>query len=266
MRPKPYERFAVFTVDSVNRHTCDHALETFKENDIPYTLYVATGLIEGNGTFVDEAVEELIRRQDRILLQTKAGTFTLDCTSVAGKYRSYAILMNHLRNEIEDEAVADRVREICWLYRIDADEIRSESVISWDDVARYDAAQHCSVASGTIGGARLSKLTDDKVKYEITQSCLVLEGVTGIKCRDIAYPTGCKGGVGSREFDIARKARLQTAVTNRPGLIYPEHRKHLHALPRIPLGAAYQRRRYFGPLTTGLPTRLSNYGRRLVFP
>jgi peptidoglycan/xylan/chitin deacetylase (PgdA/CDA1 family) len=48
-----------------------------------------------------------------------------------------------------------------------------------------------------------------------------------------AYPFGHAGACGAREADISRAVGFRTAVTTRPGAIFPQHRDHLHALPRI---------------------------------
>ena len=40
-------------------------------------------------------------------------------------------------------------------------------------------------------------------------------------------------------------------------MIFPSHREHLSALPRISVNGLYQKLRYFSPFISGLPTRLS---------
>ena len=41
-------------------------------------------------------------------------------------------------------------------------------------------------------------------------------------------------------------------------MIYAEHKDHLTGLPRISVNGQFQAMRYFGPLITGLPSRLAN--------
>ena len=60
-----------------------------------------------------------------------------------------------------------------------------------------------------------------------------LEARLGIEVRDFAYPVGDRTSAGPREFDLARELGFATAVTTRPGMLFPEHARRLTALPRV---------------------------------
>jgi hypothetical protein len=54
-----------------------------------------------------------------------------------------------------------------------------------------------------------------------------------------------------------------SAVTTRPGMIFPAHRDHLTALPRVSVNGNWQDGGYFEVLLSGAPFALWNRGRRL---
>ena len=60
-----------------------------------------------------------------------------------------------------------------------------------------------------------------------------LQELTGAPVAHNAYPFGHSGACGVREAEISRSLGFRTAVTTRAGMIFPEHRNHLHALPRV---------------------------------
>ncbi|MDP4381085.1 hypothetical protein, partial [Escherichia coli] len=49
----------------------------------------------------------------------------------------------------------------------------------------------------------------------------------------LAIPGGDKFAAGPREFALAGAAGFKTAVTTRPGMIYPESADHMTALQRV---------------------------------
>ena len=79
----------------------------------------------------------------------------------------------------------------------------------------------------------------------------------------LAYPYGDRGAAGQREFALARAAGYKTAVTTRPGMIFPESADHLTALPRVSLNGNYQDARILPVLTSGAATAMWNGFRRV---
>ena len=72
----------------------------------------------------------------------------------------------------------------------------------------------------------------------------VIEAALGKRPQHLSYPVGDPTSAGPREFRIAAELGFKTAVTTRPGVLFPEHRDHLTALPRISLNGEFQQPRY----------------------
>ena len=62
---------------------------------------------------------------------------------------------------------------------------------------------------------------------------------------------------------IAKKLGFVTAVTTRPGHLFPDHAGHLHALPRISINGLHQTEAALASLLSGVPFLAWNRGRRL---
>jgi peptidoglycan/xylan/chitin deacetylase (PgdA/CDA1 family) len=90
-----------------------------------------------------------------------------------------------------------------------------------------------------------------------------IEGVLQRPVVHLAYPYGDKAAAGRREFALARVAGFKTAVTTRPGMIFPENAEHLAALPRVSLNGNYQQARMLPVLTSGAATAIWNGFRRV---
>jgi len=89
---------------------------------------------------------------------------------------------------------------------------------------------------------------------------LVYVGTYGFRA---SGPYGDKPAAGPREFALARAAGYKTAVTTRPGMVFPESAGHMTALPRVSLNGNYQDARILPVLTSGAATAMWNGFRRV---
>jgi peptidoglycan/xylan/chitin deacetylase (PgdA/CDA1 family) len=109
----------------------------------------------------------------------------------------------------------------------------------------------------------LAKLSRRSVRSEMELSRSVIEAALAVRPEHLSYPIGDSTSAGPREFEVAAEVGFKTAVTTRPGVIFPEHAGHLTALPRISLNGDYQRVRYLRVLLSGAATAMWNGFRRL---
>jgi peptidoglycan/xylan/chitin deacetylase (PgdA/CDA1 family) len=91
----------------------------------------------------------------------------------------------------------------------------------------------------------------------------VIEASPGRRPDHLSYPVGDPTSAGPREFRIAAELGFKTAVTTRPGMIFPEHRDHLTALPHISLNGEHRPLRYVRVLLSGAATAVWNGFRRV---
>ena len=262
-RPERGSRFASLTFDDAYADFEREALPVLRSHGVPSTVYVAAGLTDGTADLWWEAVAELVRRRQRVLLQTREGPVDLDCTSLGAKMRSFRRIVDHLIEDVEETELARRVRELCWLYKVDVDELQRGELMDWPTLRRLHASDDCVLGAHTVHHYALARLTAKKAREEVIQSAQVMEAALGARPAHFAYPFGYPAAAAHREFEILRRARFRTAVTTRPGMLYEAHAGALHALPRVSLNGHFQRARYLGPLSSGLPSRLAQKGRAL---
>jgi peptidoglycan/xylan/chitin deacetylase (PgdA/CDA1 family) len=86
----------------------------------------------------------------------------------------------------------------------------------------------------------------------------VIEASLGLRPAHLSYPVGDKTSAGPREFRIAAELGFKTAVTTRPGVLFPSHAAHMTALPRISLNGEHQQLRYVRVLLSGAATAVWN--------
>jgi peptidoglycan/xylan/chitin deacetylase (PgdA/CDA1 family) len=104
----------------------------------------------------------------------------------------------------------------------------------------------------------LKKVSEAGARHEMAASAAAIEQKLGVRPTHFSYPVGDPTSAGPREFGIARELGFKTAVTTRPGVLFPEHGGYLTALPRLSLNGEYQRLRYVDVLMSGAATALWN--------
>jgi peptidoglycan/xylan/chitin deacetylase (PgdA/CDA1 family) len=109
----------------------------------------------------------------------------------------------------------------------------------------------------------LKKVPERLVAAEMRMSAAAIEAALGVRPHHFSYPVGDATAAGPREFRIAAACGFRTGVTTRPGVLFPEHREHLTALPRISLNGRFQRLRYLTVLMSGTATALWSGFRRV---
>jgi len=132
-----------------------------------------------------------------------------------------------------------------------------------DELAILAADPLVTIGAHTVNHVMLRKATDDAVRREMQLSASTIEAALGKRPAHFSYPVGDRTSAGPREFRIAAEVGFKTAVTTRPGVLFPEHAGHLTALPRISLNGEYQQRRYAKVLLSGAATALWNGFRRV---
>ena len=106
--------------------------------------------------------------------------------------------------------------------------------------------------SGAPRPRRLLRSSRERIEAQLNRPVLHL-----------AYPYGDRVAAGPREFALAKAAGFKTAVTTRPGMIYPESAGYMTALQRVSLNGNYQDERILPVLTSGTATAMWNGFRRI---
>ena len=120
-----------------------------------------------------------------------------------------------------------------------------------------------TISAHTITHCNLAKQSDAIASHEMSISRARIEATLQRPAMHFAYPYGDRLAAGPREFAQAQAAGFKTAVTTRPGMVYPENADHLTALPRVSLNGNYQNERILPVLTSGIATAVWNGFRRL---
>lgn len=256
-------RFAVLTADDAYRDNLTEALPVLEKHGAPMTIYVAPALIDRTAYLWWEVVEEVIDRNESVDVPI-AGMAALETRSATQKYAANSWLHDHIGRHLPEADQYAFVRELAARHGIDPAGPSDRALMRWDDVTA--AARHPLITLGahTVNHFNLRRLDEATALAEMKGAADILAERTGQRPRHMAYPYGYAAAVGAREVGLARRAGFASAVTTRHGILRPEHRQHVHALPRISVNGRYQQVSHVRTMLSGVTTPLANAGRVVV--
>lgn len=256
-------RSACFTFDDGYRDNFDFALPVMREHGAPMTVYVASDFAEGQGRLWWVALERVLAAADTIDIRMNGIDTCIDTAAPEAKQLAFQTIHDWLRTLPSDRDVQDNVSALCARYGIDDKAICSELCMSWDELSAFAQDPLVTLGAHTVSHCHLGSESEEVAEQEMRLSRQRLEAKLGRTVDHFAYPYGDRRAAASREFALASKIGFKTAVTTRPGMIFPESAAHLAALPRISLNGNYQSERFLSVLTSGAATAVWNGFRRV---
>jgi peptidoglycan/xylan/chitin deacetylase (PgdA/CDA1 family) len=228
------KRFVAFTFDGAYKSTLASVAPLFRQRRLPYALFVGTDFLGTGRLPWWMALEALVARTQSIRFNDDRKAQDLPCADRAEKRDSYARLFR-LATQLPPAERASYVENLCHRHNMDLAAVASEEMASGGELKALAEDPRVTIGSNGGGLRPLSELSYDEAKDDLTASLDKLDAVLGFRPRHIAYPGSQATDAGVREFRLAEKLGVETAVTAVEGALWPEHAGELFTLPRIAL-------------------------------
>ena len=235
------ERVVVLTFDDGYRDNLERAVPVLEKYDVPATVYVATGLVEGSASLWWCELEDALNRLEEleIVLDGRTRRWPLATTrhrrrafreigawGKSGDPAAFGALMQQLRQAVSSagstlQRSSQNVPE------------PSELMLSWDELDTLAAHPLVTIGAHTVTHPPLARLSAAEAERELRGSKQALEERLGQSVDHFAYPYGGPEHVGRRELELAASVGFKSAVTTAESHLCADHGRELHALPRL---------------------------------
>lgn len=256
-------RFVCITFDDGYRDNRQFAYPILKKYEVPFAIYVATSFPDRLGELWWLALEAVIAKSPRVSLMIDGVDRSFDCGDVVSKRRLYADLYGWLRGLPSEEEIRKVTRELSARFQVDIAAFCRDLCMGWEELNELAADPLVTIGAHTVNHVMLAKVGDTAVRSEMAMSRAVIDASLGRRPEHFAYPVGDSIAAGPREFAMAAELGFKSAVTTRPGVLFPEHCDHLTALPRISVNGDFQQLRHIRVLLSGAPTAMWNGFKRV---
>lgn len=261
-KPKNGRFFVALTFDDGYRDNVEHAWPVLAKHGAPWTMFVTPGFADRTARLWWLELEQALRALPAIELKLFDGPFAMRSATAAEKTTAFDKLYWRLRKGPE-ATLLSVISKLAGRAGVDAASLVERECLPWETLRALAGAPGVTIGAHTLTHPMLAKHETGFARGEIVDSKARLEAELGIPVRHFAYPVGDPTSAGPREFALARDAGFASAVTTRPGHLWPELADSPHALPRVSLNGLHQNEAALRAMLSGLPFWLKNRGRRL---
>jgi peptidoglycan/xylan/chitin deacetylase (PgdA/CDA1 family) len=255
-------RFACFTLDDGLRDQLVHAAPVFLEHGVPFTVYVCTSVPDGTADLWRQVLEEIVRQSDEVIFDLDGSERCLRARTVGEKLRAFWTMRTPL-HRADPERRRDCMERMSQRHGIDTAAVHRECLPTWEMLRDLAQGGLATIGAHTVSHPICSRLSIESLQREMSESREIIARRVGQRPCHFAYPFGDRASAGRREFRAAEELGFETAVTTRKGMLFSDHARHLHALPRLSLHGHFQSARHLSVLLSGAPTALWNRFRRV---
>ena len=183
------ERFAVLTLDDGYRDNFDHAYPILRRHQAPFSIFVATGMVDGTANAWWITLEEIIRKAETVRLGDGINARRYTVRSPGAKTRAFYDLAWALWSM--DEPSRDRaIRALAAEHAFDIRELLLAEMMSWDQIRTLAADPLASIGGHTVSHPALAMLDTAAAEAEIRGGLNRLQAELGVRPATFAYPYG----------------------------------------------------------------------------
>ncbi|NOJ39148.1 polysaccharide deacetylase family protein [Bradyrhizobium australiense] len=252
--------FAVLTFDDGYRDNVEYAWPILRQYESPWTIFVTAEFADGRGRLWWLELEQAIGELDRVVISRNGKLLSLPSRTLDEKQAAFDAVYRQLRAG-PMERLRTVTAELASQAGISTDGLAAQFCLSWAELQDLAREPDVTIGAHTLSHPVLAKLHTTAAAREIAESKVLLERRLGRPIRHFAYPFGDRSSAGEREFRLVRNSGFATAMTSRPGHLFPYHADHLNALPRVSINGLFQNRAALRALFSGVPFLLWNRGR-----
>lgn len=256
-------RFVVLTFDDGYRDIRDFAHPVLTRHEAPFAVFVASRFADGSGDLWWIALERIIASATVIDTVVGRRHYRLALGNDGARQKAFTTLYWALRALPDEDDMRAVILEMADKAGVPTGTICRDLCMNWRQIAELAADPLVTVGAHTDTHIMLAKAPADRARADIARGVARIEAELGFRPQHFCYPVGDRTSAGPRDFRLAAELGFGTALTTRRGALYPEHCRHLTALPRISVNGNYQTLRYTETLLSGVPTAFANLFSRL---
>lgn len=224
----PDHPIIAFTIDDGYLDNYTKALPVFERQQVPFTVFVASDLIDQKAILWWDILEDLILKNNTL----KIGPNEYHCSTFLEKWDIFRILRENIL--LYDQRQLKTILEDMFAhYNVDLYEPVRQQAMTWEQIKEISQHPLCTIGGHTASHLALNKLSDQEFRQEVANGVAKLQAATGKPIHHFAYPYGSPNEIGEREYKLISEFNFKTVFTAYGGCITENNKHQITHLPRV---------------------------------
>lgn len=223
--------FVSFTLDDGYLDNFTTAYPIFKQNKIPFCIFIATDFPDKKAILWWLTIEDLILSSEKIELSDGS---TYICKTYQQKWDTFRLIREKIL-KLDQKKLLNSLQELFANYYIDWLAPVKEMAMSWENIADLGKEPLCTIGAHTMSHPAFIPLSLKEIKAEIDGGIERLHSVIDYDIHHFAYPYGSIKEDGQREYEFLKSFPFKTAYISFGDVITRNDQKNLTRLPRFML-------------------------------
>ena len=215
------DRAVSFTIDDGYFDHATIAAPVFAEFDCPVTTFVTTGVLDRQLWFWWDRIEYVFTHTRRRTLRISLGArvFDYDCTSPEKREAARADFAERCK-EVRDEEKGEGIARLAAAGEVDlpTQAPAAYAPMTWDQL-RTCERHGMTFGPHTVTHPVLSRVSDERSRWELSESWRRLRDEASAPVRIFCYPNGRQGDFSDREIATLEQLGFAGAVVGAEGFV-----------------------------------------------
>ncbi|MCF6276327.1 MAG: polysaccharide deacetylase family protein [Candidatus Magasanikbacteria bacterium] len=221
------KKMVVITLDDGYKDNITKGLPVFKKHNVPFVVYVTTGMVEHEFIYWWYLLEDLISQNNSIILSDGS---VYNCKSKKDKEATFMRIRQKIMS-INPKNFSEIFTKLFSNYKIDLYKYNDILPMSWEDVRLLVDEPLATVGSHTHSHINFKFFNELEIVSDIKKANILFKQKVNFKPNHFCYPYG--DNLSPRDERIVKSLGFKTAVTASVGNIYSNYKDKLFSLPRI---------------------------------
>ncbi|MFA7658239.1 MAG: polysaccharide deacetylase family protein [Candidatus Gastranaerophilaceae bacterium] len=224
---KKAKKLIAITLDDGYRDNFENGLAILKKHNVPFCIYVATGMVGKQFIYWWYIIEDLILANDEIILNDGK---KFDCSTKDKKEQAF-LNIREIILKLPQTALAQGLPELLSNYKIDINAYNETLPLTWDQIKALNEEPLATIGCHTHSHLAFTGCSEQEIKDDIQLSRKLMKENANIKLAHFCFPFGDKAAISDEHVKLLKQLDFKTSATTADGIC--QYKTDIMELPRI---------------------------------